>query len=557
MGKLDLSRRGFLKASAMAGLTVVIAPIGSRAFAALFEEKILTPIKWDALNGQAQCRIDGMAKVTGAKVFARDLRASDLPHWPAHQSHAFILRTTQADRLYQGFDLTLLGDELKPDRIVTAEDLARDGLAFPAFYGDDMLLPPGKTPAYLGHAVAMLIYHDFARFQFAKDKLQFRDDIIRYGDKTGPLERDPWGTFRFVRVGGASSRVPFYGIVAAMYGNGNPVRLAFNRYEQFQTSLKRHSSKMHYRMAIDKQSGLLQSFKCDFEIDGGGRCNFSPSVAMVGATAAQSDYYFPKSDMTGVAIASRAIDAGSARGYGTLQTMAATEMLIDEFADQLGLDAIDLRLKNALRSGMKNTQGAIPGGAIRVEEILRKAKVHPLWTARAAKKTDYEASHPGSRYGVGFACVQKDFGTGAESSFAKVEISFDGKIVLHHTAAEMGTGVSTSQAIACAKWLGKPAAEVRMAVIDWAELPVVTSGDPYLMSQAEQDSLSANPRWSPNYVSPSSATNSAFYFTHSTQEAARVVFMHGLWPAAMSIWSEGIGGGQAARSWCAAKMRAG
>jgi CO/xanthine dehydrogenase Mo-binding subunit len=682
MGKLDLSRRGFLKASAMAGLTVVIAPIGSRAFAALFEEKILTPIKWDALNGQAQCRIDGMAKVTGAKVFARDLRASDMPHWPAHQSHAFILRTTQADRLYQGFDLTLLGDELKPDRIVTAEDLARDGLAFPAFYGDDMLLPPGKTPAYLGHAVAMLIYHDFARFQFAKDKLQFRDDIIRYGDKTGPLERDPWGTFRFVRVGGASSRdddtfsslkdapifpsmmrkhqpvwpvgssggkldeqgmfhadsiqreldhppanwlvlerdystqsidtaalepdnancrydaatqtlhmvvptqapqevaehavemiakcrfpvkklfvhpcytvgygskdhfnVPFYGIVAAMYGNGNPVRLAFNRYEQFQTSLKRHSSKMHYRMAIDKQSGLLQSFKCDFEIDGGGRCNFSPSVAMVGATAAQSVYYFPKSDMTGVAIASRAIDAGSARGYGTLQTMATTEMLIDEFADQLGLDAIDLRLKNALRSGMKNTQGAIPGGAIRVEEILRKAKVHPLWTARAAKKTDYEASHPGSRYGVGFACVQKDFGTGAESSFAKVEISFDGKIVLHHTAAEMGTGVSTSQAIACAKWLGKPAAEVRMAVIDWAELPVVTSGDPYLMSQAEQDSLSANPRWSPNYVSPSSATNSAFYFTHSTQEAARVVFMHGLWPAAMSIWSEGIGGGQAA-----------
>jgi hypothetical protein len=54
-----------------------------------------------------------------------------------------------------------------------------------------MLLPPGKTPAYLGHAVAMLIYHDFARFQFAKDKLPFRDDIIRYGDQTGPLERDP------------------------------------------------------------------------------------------------------------------------------------------------------------------------------------------------------------------------------------------------------------------------------------------------------------------------------------------------------------------------------
>src|SRR5204862_2554862 len=122
------------------------------------------------------------------------------------QAHAFILRTTQADRTYEGFDLTLLGDELKPDKVVTADDLARDGLAFPAFYGDDMLLPPGKTPAYLGQAVAILIYHDFARFRFAREKLQFNDAVIRYGAVTGPLRRDPWGAARFVRVGG---RTPY------------------------------------------------------------------------------------------------------------------------------------------------------------------------------------------------------------------------------------------------------------------------------------------------------------------------------------------------------------
>ena len=92
-----------------------------------------------------------------------------MPHWPQQQSHALILRVTQADRTYEGFDLSLLGDDLKPDRVVTADDLARDGVAFPTFYGDDMLLPAGKTPAYLGHAVAILIYHDFARFRFAKN----------------------------------------------------------------------------------------------------------------------------------------------------------------------------------------------------------------------------------------------------------------------------------------------------------------------------------------------------------------------------------------------------
>ncbi|PFH11645.1 CO/xanthine dehydrogenase Mo-binding subunit [Collimonas sp. PA-H2] len=682
MTKLDLSRRSFLKASVIAGVSVYVAPMGGKAFAALFEEKILTPIQWDSGNGQVKFRIDGIAKVTGAKVFARDVRARDMPHWPNQQAHAFILRATKADRSFLGFDLSMLGEELKPDRVVTAADLTRDGVAFPAFYGEDMLLPAGKTPAYLGHAVAILIYNDFARFRFAKDKLQFKDEVIQYGPVTGPLERDPWGTFRFVRVGGATSfdddvfsslknapvfpsmmrkhqpvwpdgqehgklgeqgmfyaaqiqeqldhppadwlvmernyntqsvdtaalepdnancwydsanqalhmvvptqspaevvdsaiemmkkgkfplkklflhpcytvgygskdhyNFPFYGLLTSLYADGKPVRLANDRYEQFQTSIKRHAFKMHYRIAVDRKSGLLQSFKGEFEANGGGRANFSPSVAMVGATAAQSIYYFPKNDLAAVAIATRAIDAGSARGYGTLQSMAATEMMIDEMAEKLGLDAIDFRLKNALRSGMKNTQGAIPAGAIRVDEVLQKAKLHPLWVNRSKKKAEYEISHPGYRYGVGFACVQKDFGTGAEASFAKVEISADGQIHLSHSAAEIGTGMSTSQAIACAKWLGKPAHEVRTSITDWSDLPVVTSGDPYIMSQAEQDKLAANPRWSPGYSSPASATNSAFYFTHSTREAARVIFMHGLWPAAMAIWGQGIGGGQAA-----------
>ena len=109
--------------------------------------------------------------------------------------------------------------------------------------------------------------------------------------------------------------MPFYGLAAALYGDGLPVRLANDRYEQFQTSLKRHAFTMRYRMGVDKQSGMLQAFAADMECNGGGRMNFSPSVAMVGATAAQSVYYFPKSDLASVAIASRAIDAGSYRRF--------------------------------------------------------------------------------------------------------------------------------------------------------------------------------------------------------------------------------------------------
>src|SRR5437870_3608750 len=203
MNLLRPSRRQVMGASLIGGIAVYLAPLGSRAFAALFEEQLLMRPAWN--DGVLKYRIDGTSKVTGEKVFARDIRARDMPHWPQQQSHALVLRVTKADRSYAGFDLSALSGELAPDRVVTAADLTRDGLAFPDFYGEDMLLPEGKTPAYLGQAVAILIYHEFSRFRFAKEKVQFNEAVIRYGAVT-PLRRNPWGAARFVRVGG---RAPY------------------------------------------------------------------------------------------------------------------------------------------------------------------------------------------------------------------------------------------------------------------------------------------------------------------------------------------------------------
>jgi CO/xanthine dehydrogenase Mo-binding subunit len=673
------SRRKFIKFTVISGVGVWLAPLHGDALSALFEENILTPVKPAGAAGPARFRIDGTAKVTGKKVFAYDIRARNMPHWPQRQAHAFFVRATRTDRVFTGIDLALLDPDLKPDRVVTAEDLARDGLRFPDFYGDDMLLPAGKQAAYLGHAVAILIYHDFNRFRFAKNKVQFQDKVVVYGDPVAPQQRDPWGAFRYVRVGGSTPydddafsslknsplfpsekkvprktdvtlkdqgpdgiaygeriaqelaappddwlilkrdyfsqstdtsalepdnangwydaatqslhlvlatqspqevmtaavdmvkksrfplkqlfihpcytvgygskdhcNVPYYGLVAALYGDGNPVRFANDRFEHFQTALKRHSFKMHYEIAVDRKTGLFQTLKTDFEANGGGRANFSPSVAMVAATAAQSIYYFPKNDCTTTDVYSRAVDAGSARGYGTLQSMNATEMAVDEIAQMLGIDAIELRLKNVLKSGMKNTQGAVPAGAVRADEVLERARLHPLWTERAKRKQAYELAHPGQRYGVGFACVQKDFGTGAEAIFARVELSPEGRIALHHIGVDIGTGMATSQAVVCARWLGRPADSVRTAVTEWDELPLTTSGDTYLIKQAEQDKFARDPMWTPAAVSPSSASNSANFFSHGTSGTARVVFEHGIWPAALAIWSGGYAGGQAA-----------
>ena len=158
--------------------------------------------------------------------------------------------------------------------------------------------------------------------------------------------------------------------------------------------------------------------------------------------------------MAATAIASRAIDCGAARGYGALETLTATELMIDEIAAELGLDAIEFRLRNVLKTGMKTAQGAIPLGTQRAEAVLEKSRAHALWVGRAARKQAYNAAHPGKYYGVGFGCIQRRFGTGAEACLAKVELAPDGRIRLAHSGTEIGTGASSGQAVA---WLARPA----------------------------------------------------------------------------------------------------
>ena len=139
---------------------------------------------------------------------------------------------------------------------------------------------------------------------------------------------------------------------------------------------------------------MLQSLRVGIVANGGGRKNVSDLLIKVGATSLGSAYYFPKTDVVATAIASRAPDAGSERGYGALETMTATELLIDETAGELGLDPIEFRLRNVLKTGMRNTQGAIPTGVLRGEEVLEKARAHALWGGRIARKREFEASHP-------------------------------------------------------------------------------------------------------------------------------------------------------------------
>jgi CO/xanthine dehydrogenase Mo-binding subunit len=671
-----IGRRTFVKASLAAGISIVVRPLAAMGQTAV-PGAGAAGYAWQRTPTTAARRIDGWQKVTGAKVYAADFRAVDMPGWPRDTAHAMLIKTPDATRVFEGIDLAMLDKELAPDRVVLAPDLASAAITVPPFYAGDLLCPAGKTPLYLGQPLALLIWNDFARFALARQAIKFSSGVIRFGAKTGPVEAPPYASARFVRVAGPTpksddvysamqagwdfpilyqkddrptwavpsvsgsdaQRASFYGdqirsdikagapdqfvldrtfrtqsidqvflepeaglawydsgrrrlevvlgvqspyeaagsiaklvaknapsqavkeivthcaeaggafggkdhtiyplyvALAGLFSPGRPVRLANDRYDQFQFGLKRHALTAHSRLAVDRASGRITAFVSDQNLDGGGLANLSAAVAFVGASASVGIYDVPKVDVTTEVRHSRAVTAGSMRGFGALQTMTALEVMIDEAAASLGRDPIAFRRANLLATGGKTMVGNVVSGDLRSGEVLDRLAAQPIWTGRASEKSRRAAMAPGKAFGVGVACVSTVFGSGSDPAFALVELDPVGRITVTSQAVEIGTGIATALAVRVADRLGVAAHEVKLAVLDgWEVLGLVTPDNPFTLTRAQQEEGAKNPRWVPDVAQDTTASISAHVHTAVAAEAANVILRFGLWPAAQAIW---------------------
>lgn len=675
---VNWSRRRFLVGGVTAGVTLSLVPlVASASF--VDDETMPAAPGWSGDGfGRPRYRVDGYAKATGAKLYARDFRAADIDGWPNDTHHAMLLLAPSATSRFVGTDLTMLAPALQPDRVVTAEDLEDAGIRAKGFFTEDLMCPKGQTPAYLGQPVALLIFRSLEKYLTARQILRGATEAIVFGEQTGVVARPPYGANRFTRIGGADptgpdayspvrdgwvvpprfrfghnpswpeadaaatrraeeygrglraeldsgrmgrvfkqrfqtqsmdhffmepesglawhdaingrlsmvigvqapadtlkaiadilsdARPPYaikdleghfpylggafggkdmpllpnYVALAGLFSDGRPVRLALDRFEQFQLGVKRHAVTIDSQLGVDPKTGAFAAFACDLSLDGGGTANYSVSVADVAAISAASMYYMPKSDITTVAIHSRGVTAGSMRGYGGLQSITAMECLIDDVATQLSVDPIDLRRKNAMRTGYRNLTGAVPVVTIRSEQILDRLERAPLWSGRDADRRAFEAAHPSKAYGVGVACAMFKYGTGQDGALAAVSFDVYGRIKVAASTIEMGTGISTAIAVRIADHLGRSADQVTLDSTGqlWAPLGLVTSGDPLRMSQQDQDAAAANPRWVPVITSKASASVGAPVTTHAVSEAAYALLRFSLWPAARAIWQAG------------------
>src|ERR1700681_3515705 len=131
------SRREFVKFATASGIALSLSRLAyaeEEGFTA--RETLPGRQGWNPAAAGAG-RIDGVAKVTGTKLYASDFRAVDLPGWPATTAHAILVRAPDATHVYAGLDLARLTGALKPSAVVTADDLARIGTRVPEFFTGD------------------------------------------------------------------------------------------------------------------------------------------------------------------------------------------------------------------------------------------------------------------------------------------------------------------------------------------------------------------------------------------------------------------------------------
>ncbi len=130
-----------------------------------------------------------------------------MPGWPEQTSHAILVRAPDATRVYTGMDLARLSGAMKPSVVVTAADLEKIGVRVPEFYAGDLFCPVGRTPLYMGQAVALLIFESFDSFDRAR--LALRDGtFVQFGEQTGPVTSPNYVALRFTRVAGATPDAP-------------------------------------------------------------------------------------------------------------------------------------------------------------------------------------------------------------------------------------------------------------------------------------------------------------------------------------------------------------
>jgi xanthine dehydrogenase D subunit len=238
---------------------------------------------------------------------------------------------------------------------------------------------------------------------------------------------------------------------------GRAVKMLYSREESFFGHVHRHPARMWYRHHASGD-GRLVKVEARVLLDGGAYASSSPAVVANAVCFSTGPYRVPAAVVDGYAVRTNNPPCGAMRGFGAVQTCFGHESQMDKLAAALGIDPVELRLRNALATGDELITGQVITGAAPVAEVIRRCAEAPLPDAPTELPLMERPGGAGRtadqgdvRRGVGFAASFKNlmFSEGFDDySTARVRIEH-GVVTVHSACAEVGQGfVTLAQQIA-------------------------------------------------------------------------------------------------------------
>ncbi len=232
---------------------------------------------------------------------------------------------------------------------------------------------------------------------------------------------------------------------------GRPVRAVMSREEVFRGSGPTSGSVVRAKIGVRK-TGEITAGEVELKYEAGA---FPGSPAVAGAMTAFACYDMENAKVVGYDVVSNRPKCAAYRAPGAPMTAFAVESVLDELSEKLGMDPIELRLKNAAKEGTRALYGA-KFKQIGFVETLNAAKAHPHYSAPL-----------GPNQGRAIACGFW-FNIGGEST-ANVNVNFDGTVTVVSPNPDIG-GSRASMVLMAAEVLGIDPERIRISIGDTASI---------------------------------------------------------------------------------------
>jgi CO/xanthine dehydrogenase Mo-binding subunit len=251
-----------------------------------------------------------------------------------------------------------------------------------------------------------------------------------------------------------------------------PVKLIYKREEDIIASSKRHPGLIQMKVGTDEK-GKIVAAQIDYYVDGGAYSTLTPIVLWRGTVHALGPYDCDDILIKSYGVATNKVPCGAYRGFGSPQVIFAAESLIDEIAEELKLDPVEIRRLNGYKVGSSTATSQIIDQSCGLMETLEKAAERADWKT---KWQPWQEKKGTIRHGLGVSTVYYGVGLGAGGKHldrvgTSMTIMRDGSVHCAIGNVEMGQGARTVLAQIAADALGAPFELVNVVETDTTLVP--------------------------------------------------------------------------------------